>query len=79
MGKLAEGQSQLEKWSQEIQKGLQDLNSNVQNLLQDWGNAVERPSILNTVNEKIDGAGANVNQLNELTQSTAEEKTKRKM
>ena len=30
MGKLAEGQSQLEKWSQEIQKGLQDLNSNVQ-------------------------------------------------
>ena len=29
------------------------------------------PSILNTVNEKIDGAGENVNQLNELTQSTA--------
>ena len=26
---------------------------------------------MNTVNEKIDGAGANVNQLNELTQSTA--------
>ncbi len=31
------------------------------------------PSILNTVNEKIDGAGANVNQLNELTQSTEED------
>ena len=29
------------------------------------------PSILNTVTEKIDGAGENVNQLNELTQSTA--------
>lgn len=29
------------------------------------------PSILNTVTEKIDGAVENVNQLNELTQSTA--------
>ncbi|PEM54631.1 YhgE/Pip domain-containing protein [Bacillus wiedmannii] len=72
MGKLAEGQSQLEKWSQEIQKGLQDLNSNVQRSAA----ALEKmqskgPSILNTVNEKIDGAGASVNQLNELTQSTA--------
>ena len=38
------------------------------------------PSILNTVNEKIDGAGANVNQLNELTQSTAgDAKMQRKM
>lgn len=72
MGKLAEGQSQLEKGSQEIQKGLQDLNSNVQKSaagLEEMQSKV--PSILNTVNEKIDGAGANVNQLNELTQSTA--------
>ncbi|SIQ11050.1 putative membrane protein [Bacillus cereus] len=72
MGQLAEGQSQLEKGSQEIQKGLQDLNSNVQKSatgLEEMQSKV--PSILNTVNEKIDGAGANVNQLNELTQSTA--------
>ncbi|MGE6552088.1 YhgE/Pip family protein [Bacillus mycoides] len=72
MGKLAEGQSQLEKGSQEIQKGLQDLNSNVQKSaagLEEMQSKV--PSILNTVNEKIDGAGANVNQLNELTHSTA--------
>ncbi|HDR8182554.1 TPA: YhgE/Pip family protein [Bacillus thuringiensis] len=72
MGKLAEGQSQLEKGSQEIQKGLQDLNSNVQKSaagLEEMQSKV--PSILNTVNEKIDGAGANVNQLNELTKSTA--------
>ncbi|MBZ4221086.1 YhgE/Pip family protein [Bacillus wiedmannii] len=72
MGKLAEGQSQLEKGSQEIQKGLQELNSNVQKSavgLEEMQSKV--PSILNTVNEKIDGAGANVNQLNELTQSTA--------
>ncbi|PFW81180.1 phage infection protein [Bacillus sp. AFS075960] len=72
MGKLAEGQRQLEKGSQEIQKGLQDLNSNVQKSaagLEEMQSKV--PSILNTVNEKIDGAGANVNQLNELTQSTA--------
>lgn len=72
MGKLVEGQSQLEKGSQAIQKGLQDLNSNVQNSaagLEEMQSKV--PSILNTVNEKIDGAGANVNQLNELTQSTA--------
>ncbi|MES5942660.1 MULTISPECIES: YhgE/Pip family protein [unclassified Bacillus cereus group] len=72
MGKLAEGQSQLEKGSQEIQKGLQELNSNVQKSavgLEEMQSKV--PSILNTVNEKIDGAGANVTQLNELTQSTA--------
>ncbi|PEK10901.1 YhgE/Pip domain-containing protein [Bacillus toyonensis] len=72
MGKLAEGKSQLEKGSQEIQKGLQDLNSNIQKSaagLEEMQSKV--PSILNTVNEKIDGAGANVNQLNELTQSTA--------
>ncbi|MBJ8117099.1 YhgE/Pip domain-containing protein [Bacillus cereus] len=72
MGKLAEGQSQLEKGSQEIQKGLQDLNSNVQKSAAGLGEMQsEIPSILNAVNEKIDGAGANVNQLNELTQSTA--------
>ncbi|MGN5652192.1 YhgE/Pip family protein [Bacillus sp. Brlt_9] len=72
MGKLAEGQSQLEKWSQEIQKGLQDLNSNVQKSVAGLGEMQSKgPSILNTVNEKIDGAGANVKQLNELTQSTA--------
>ncbi|MDI6678340.1 YhgE/Pip domain-containing protein [Bacillus wiedmannii] len=72
MGKLAEGQSQLEKWSQEIQKGLQDLNSNVQKSAAGLGEMQsEIPSILNAVNEKIDGAGENVNQLNELTQSTA--------
>ncbi|EEK63245.1 YhgE/Pip domain-containing protein [Bacillus cereus] len=71
MGKLVEGRSQLEKGSQEIQKGLQDLNSNVQKSaagLEEMQSKV--PSILNTVNEKIDGAGANINQLNELTQST---------
>jgi len=72
MEKLVEGQNQLEKVSQEIQKGLQELNSNVQKS----AGALEEmqlkvPSILNTVNEKITGAGENVNQLNELTQSTA--------
>ncbi|PFE46438.1 phage infection protein [Bacillus cereus] len=72
MWKLVEGKSQLEEGSQAIQKGLQDLNSNVQKSaagLEEMQSKV--PSILNTVNEKIDGAGANVNQLNELTQSTA--------
>ena len=72
MGKLVEGKIQLEKGSQEIQKGLQDLNSNVQNSaagLEEMQSKV--PSILNTVNQKIDGAGENINQLNELTQSTA--------
>ncbi|MEK4693164.1 YhgE/Pip family protein [Bacillus sp. FSL M8-0063] len=72
MGKLAEGQSQLEKGSQEIQKGLQDLNSNVQKSAAGLEEMQSKfPSILNTVNEKIDGAGENVNQLHELTQSTA--------
>ncbi|PGO34317.1 phage infection protein [Bacillus cereus] len=72
MGKLVEGKIQLEKGSQEIQKGLQDLNSNVQNAaagLEEMQSKV--PSILNTVNQKIDGAGENINQLNGLTQSTA--------
>ncbi|MGY2612008.1 YhgE/Pip family protein [Bacillus pretiosus] len=72
MGKLAEGQSQLEKGSQEIQKGLQDLNSNVQKSaagLEEMQSKV--PTILSKVNQKIDGAGENINQLNELTQSTA--------
>ncbi|ARJ20815.1 YhgE/Pip domain-containing protein [Bacillus sp. ISL-8] len=72
MEKLVEGQSQLEKGSQEIQKGLQELNNKVQNSVAGLGEMQSKvPSILNTVNEKIDGAGENVNQLNELTQSTA--------
>ncbi|MEH7893877.1 YhgE/Pip domain-containing protein, partial [Bacillus thuringiensis] len=72
MGKLVEGQSQLEKGSREIQKGLQDLNSKVKSSAAGLEEIQSKgPSILNTVNEKIDGAGANVNQLNELTQSTA--------
>ena len=42
MGKLVEGQSQLEEGSQAIQKGLQDLNSNVQKVCCGLrGNAVE--------------------------------------
>ncbi|QEL83870.1 YhgE/Pip domain-containing protein [Bacillus mycoides] len=72
MEQLVGRQSELEKGSQEIQKGLQDLNSNVQNSaagLEEMQSKV--PSILNTVNQKIDGAGENINQLNELTQSTA--------
>ncbi|WJX06331.1 YhgE/Pip domain-containing protein [Bacillus cereus] len=72
IGELVEGQNQLEKGSQEIQKGLQDLNSNVQKSAAGLEEIQSKiPSILNTVNEKIDAAGANVNQLNELTQSTA--------
>ncbi len=72
MEALVEGQSQLEKWSQEIQKGLQDLSSNVQKSTAALEEMQSKdPAILSTVNEKIDGAGANVNQLNELTQSTA--------
>ncbi|MEK7017795.1 YhgE/Pip domain-containing protein [Bacillus sp. FSL R9-9410] len=72
MGKLVEGQSQLEKGSQAIQKGLQDLNSKVKSSAAGLEEMQSKgPSILNTVNEKIDGAGANVKQLNELTQSTA--------
>ena len=61
-------------------KGLQDLNSNVQKSVAGLEMQSKGPSILNTVNEKIDGAGANVNQLNELTQSTEEDaKMQRKM
>ena len=72
MEALVEGQRQLEKWSQEIQKGLQDLSSNVQKSTAALEEMQSKdPAILSTVNEKIDGAGANVNQLNELTQSTA--------
>lgn len=72
MEKLAGGQSQLEKGSQEIQKGLQELNNKVQNSVAGLGEMQSKvPSILNTVTEKIDGSGENVNQLNELTQSTA--------
>ncbi|EOQ01350.1 YhgE/Pip domain-containing protein [Bacillus cereus] len=72
MEKLAGGQSQLEKGSQEIQKGLQELNNKVQNSVAGLEEMqLKVPAILNTVNEKIDGAGANVNQLNEFTQSTA--------
>ncbi len=72
MEKLAGGQSQLEKGSQEIQKGLQELNNKVQNSVAGLGEMQSKvPSILNTVTEKIDGAVENVNQLNELTQSTA--------
>ncbi|MEV5111460.1 ABC transporter permease [Bacillus sp. LBA3-1-1.1] len=72
MEQIVGRQSELEKGSQEIQKGLQDLNSNVQNAaagLEEMQSKV--PSILNTVNQKIDGAEENINQLNELTQSTA--------
>ncbi|MDC6154981.1 YhgE/Pip domain-containing protein [Bacillus albus] len=72
MEKLAGGQSQLEKGSQEIQKGLQELNNKVQKSVAGLEEMqLKVPAILNTVNEKIDGAGANVNQLNEFTQSTA--------
>ncbi|OOZ90679.1 YhgE/Pip domain-containing protein [Bacillus cereus] len=72
MEKLAGGQRQLEEGSQEIQKGLQELNNKVQSSVAGLGEMQSKvPSILNTVNEKIDGARANVNQLNELTQSTA--------
>ncbi|PKJ53282.1 YhgE/Pip domain-containing protein [Bacillus sp. SN10] len=72
IGALVEGQSQLETLSQEIQKGLQDLNSNVQKSAGALEEMQSKGSpILNTVNEKIDRSGVNVNQLNELTQSTA--------
>ncbi|RAN91324.1 phage infection protein [Bacillus sp. SRB_28] len=72
MEQLVGGQSQLEEASQKIEKGLQDLNSKVKNSAAGLEEMQSKgPSILNTVNEKIDGAGANVNQLNELTQSTA--------
>ncbi|OQR55250.1 YhgE/Pip domain-containing protein [Bacillus sp. CDB3] len=68
MEKLAGGQSELEGYSQKIEKGLQELNSTVKNLGEMQSKV---PTILNTLNEKIDGAGENVSQLNEFTQSTA--------
>ncbi|MFB6728162.1 YhgE/Pip family protein [Bacillus mobilis] len=72
MEQLVGGQSQLEEASQRIEKGLQDLNSKVKSSAAALEEMQSKgPSILNTVNEKIDGAGANVNQLHELTQSTA--------
>ncbi|MBJ7986675.1 YhgE/Pip family protein [Bacillus cereus] len=72
MEKLVGGQIQLEKGSQEIQKGLQELNSKVQNSVAGLEEAQSKgPSILNKVNQKINGAEENVNQLNEITQSTA--------
>ncbi|PES74899.1 phage infection protein [Bacillus cereus] len=72
MEKLAEGQSKLEEVSQNIEKGLQELNSKVKNSvagLEEMQSKV--PTILNTVNQKIDGAEENVSQLNEVVQSTA--------
>ncbi|MGG0459168.1 YhgE/Pip family protein [Bacillus mycoides] len=72
MEQLVGGQSQLEGASQKIEKGLQELNSTVKSSvagLEEMQSKV--PTILNTVNQKIDGAGENVNQLNEFTQSTA--------
>ncbi|EEL83318.1 Phage infection protein [Bacillus cereus AH1271] len=72
MEQLVGGQRQLEEASQKIEKGLQDLNSKVKSSAAALEEMQSKgPSILNTVNEKIDGAGTNVNQLNELTQSTA--------
>ncbi|MED0950475.1 YhgE/Pip domain-containing protein [Bacillus mobilis] len=72
MEQLVGGQRQLEEASQKIEKGLQDLNSKVKSSAAALEEIQSKgPSILNTVNEKIDGAGANVNQLHELTQSTA--------
>ncbi|MED0873769.1 YhgE/Pip domain-containing protein [Bacillus mobilis] len=72
MEQLVGGQRQLEEASQKIEKGLQDLNSKVKSSAAALEEMQSKgPSILNTVNEKIDGAGANVNQLHELTQSTA--------
>ncbi|KXY05400.1 phage infection protein [Bacillus cereus] len=72
MEQLVGGQSKLEGASQKIEKGLEDLDRTVKNSAADLKEMQSQgASILNTVNEKIDGAGANVNQLNELTQSTA--------
>ncbi|MBH0347423.1 YhgE/Pip domain-containing protein [Bacillus sp. BD59S] len=68
MEQLVGGQRQFEEASQKIEKGLQDLNSKVKSSA---AALEEMQSKGNTVKEKIDGAGANVNQLNELTQSTA--------
>ncbi|HFK1681804.1 TPA: YhgE/Pip family protein [Bacillus tropicus] len=72
MEQLVGGQSKLEGASQKIEKGLEDLDRAVKNSAAGLKEMQSKgPSILNTVNEKINGAGANVNQLNELTQSTA--------
>ncbi|MFP3411520.1 YhgE/Pip domain-containing protein [Bacillus sp. SIMBA_074] len=72
MEKLVGGQSQLEEGSQKIEKGLQDLNSKVKTSVAGLEEMQAKvPSILNTVNEKMNGAEENVNQLNEFTQSTA--------
>ncbi|EEK85414.1 Phage infection protein [Bacillus cereus ATCC 4342] len=72
MEQLVGGQRQLEGASQKIEKGLEDLDRTVKNSAADLKEMQSKgPSILNTVNEKINGAGANVNQLNEFTQSTA--------
>ncbi|WP_220784672.1 YhgE/Pip domain-containing protein [Bacillus sp. BML-BC021] len=74
MEQLVGGQSKLEGASQKVEKGLEDLNRTVKNSAADLKEMQSKgPSILNTVNEKIDGAGGNVKQLNELTQSTAED------
>ncbi|WP_226602502.1 YhgE/Pip family protein [Bacillus cereus] len=72
MEQLVGGQSQLEGISQKIEKGLQELDSKVKSSaagLEEMQAKV--PTILNKVNEKIDGAEKNVNQLNGFTQSTA--------
>ncbi|AZV65090.1 YhgE/Pip domain-containing protein [Bacillus cereus] len=72
MEQLIGGQSQLEGVSQKIEKGLQELDSKVKSSaagLEEMQAKV--PTILNKVNEKIDGAEKNVNQLNGFTQSTA--------
>ncbi|QWH41153.1 YhgE/Pip domain-containing protein [Bacillus mycoides] len=72
MEQLVGGQSQLEGASQKIEKGLQELSSTVKNSVAGLEEIQSKvPTILNTVNQKIDGAGENVNQLNEFTQSTA--------
>ncbi|MGN7192671.1 YhgE/Pip family protein [Bacillus mycoides] len=72
MEKLVGGQSQLEEGSQKIENGLQDLNSTVKHSVVGLEEMQAKvPSILNTVNEKMNGAAENVNQLNEFTQSTA--------
>ncbi|PFK06334.1 phage infection protein [Bacillus cereus] len=72
MEKLAEGQSKLEEVSQNIEKGLQELNSKVKNSVASLEEMQSKvPTILNTVNQKIDGAEENVSQLNEVAQSTA--------
>lgn len=71
MEKLVGGQSELEGFSQKIEKGLEDLNSKVKSSAAGLEEMQSKgPSTLNKVNEKINGAEENVNQLNEITQST---------